>query len=70
MSMSARYLVDTTVLQFHHDGMSPFRNRQEFKEFWTFGEMGDAIRSGEISREESDELIRSAWEDLPLALKE
>lgn len=69
MTMSAKDLVDATVMQFHHDGMSPFRNRQEFLGFWLAGEIGDAIRRGEVTREEVLELTRSAWEDLPIDLK-
>jgi hypothetical protein len=67
--MDTAYLINITIEQFHSDGMRPFRNRDEFREFWMAGELGDELYSRRLARDEIDDLIRAAWDGLPPEMK-
>jgi hypothetical protein len=63
--LTAQYLVETTLAQMTHENVPPFTNRQEFAEFWLEGEIGDAIRDGELTKDAAENLINEAWYALP-----
>jgi hypothetical protein len=63
-AITTKYLVETTLAQMTHEGIPPF-TWQEFAEFWLEGEVGDAIRDGELTKDAAENLIGEAWHALP-----